>query len=344
MSSILLERIEGHRREWYAAVLLVAIVSPAVFASLGYNYYIGLLILICVYGLLALSMDVMLGFLGHLNLGQHGFMIVGAYAVGISVVKGGVSVWAGIAIAAVATAIVGAAVGYPSFRVRGHYFAIVTLGFGEIIRLIATNWVSVTRGPSGLGVIPNPAIGGYRLASNIEFYYVALALLVSAYWMLHTIINSRVGRAFIAIREDEVLAESMGVRALDYKMVGIIISGFIAGIGGGLYAITTTYISPLDFLVIRMAEILTMVLVGGTGYLAGPVIGAVIFIPLLEFLREFGQARLGVFGLALLVIIIVAPNGLMGLLDTPEDVKLRVLAINRRVRDRLRSTVSYLSS
>lgn len=342
MSTIVLEHIRDRSREWYVAVLAVAVVLPAIMWVLGYNYWIGLLILVCVFGLLALSMDVMLGFLGHLNLGQHGFMVVGAYAVGVAVVKGGISIWVAIAIAAVATAVVGAAVGYPSFRVRGHYFAIVTLGFGEIIRLIATNWVEVTEGPSGLGVIPNPAVGSYRLESNLEFYYVALAFLIATYWGLHKLINSRVGRAFIAIREDEVLAESMGVRAIDYKMTGITIAGFVAGIGGGLYAITTSYIAPLDFLVIRMAEILTMVLVGGTGYLAGPVIGSAIFIPLLEFLRRFGQARLGAFGIALLLIIIFAPNGIMGLLDEPEEVKLRLRAVNRSIRERIRSTVSLL--
>lgn len=342
--SFLLDRIEEHRRAWYAGVLLTVVVAPAVMSWLGFNYYVGLFVLIGIFGLLALSMDVMLGWLGHLNLGQHGFMIVGAYGVGIVVVKGGFGVWAGLAVAAIGTALVGLAVGIPSFRVKGHYFAIVTLGFGEIIRLIATNWVSLTEGPSGLGSIPNPAIAGFRFESNIEFYYVVLALTVLVYVGLQKLYDSRVGRAFVAIREDEVLAESMGVRAMDYKLLGIAISGFVAGIGGGLYAITSTFISPLDFFVVRMAEILTMVLVGGAGFLAGPVIGAAIFIPLLEFLREFGQARLGVFGIALILIIIFAPNGVMGLLDEPEEVKLRLKAANRSINDRARNLIAAIRS
>lgn len=342
--SFLLDRIEEHRREWYVGVLLVAVVAPAVMFWLGFNYYVGLFILIGIFGLLALSMDVMLGWLGHLNLGQHGFMIVGAYGVGIVVVKGGFGVWAGLAVAAFGTALVGLAVGIPSFRVKGHYFAIVTLGFGEIIRLIATNWVSLTEGPSGLGTIPNPAIGGFHFESNLEFYYVVLAFTLVMYAGLWKLYNSRVGRAFVAIREDEVLAESMGVRAMDYKLLGITVSGFVAGIGGGLYAISSTFISPLDFLVIRMAEILTMVLVGGTGYLAGPIIGAAIFIPLLEFLREFGQARLGAFGIALILIIVFAPNGVMGLLDEPEEVKLRIKAANRSMQHRARDLIGAIRS
>lgn len=340
--SILLDRIEGFRRKWYALMLLVAVVVPFAFDLMGFNYYLHLFILIGVFSLMALSMDVMLGWLGHLNLGQHGLMIVGAYGAGVAVVKGGFSVWTGIAVGAIATALIGFAIGYPAFRVKGHYFAIVTLGFGEILRQIALNWIELTEGPSGLGVIPNPAIGSFRFQSNLEFYYVVLAFTVACYAGLWKLYNSRLGRAFVAIREDEVLAESMGLRAIDYKMLGITISGFIGGIGGALYAIESSYISPLDFVALRMAEILTMVLVGGAGFLAGPVLGGAIFIPLLEFLREFGRARLGVFGIALIFIIVFAPNGIMGLLDEPEDVKLRLKAVNRSMRTRIENFVTAL--
>jgi branched-chain amino acid transport system permease protein len=217
-----------------------------------------------------------------------------------------------LAIAMVAGLILGA----PTLRLRGDYLAIVTLGFGEIVRITANNLGSVTNAGLGVQSIPHPAIPGYSFAlNNPPYYYLLLAIIVVWLLLIRRLNHSRVGRAWAAIREDEVAAASMGVATIKMKLMAFAIGAAVASLGGVIYAAQVSFISPDTFSLFNVAFgsviILSMVVLGGMGGIAGPILGAAMIIFLPEYFRVLQDARLLVFGLALVVIMVLRPQGLI---------------------------------
>lgn len=322
-----------------ALTLLGAIVAPFLLAN---SYQINVLVLVLLFVLLVLSLDLLLGYTGYLSLAHHGLWAIGAYTTGLLTVKAGLGVWPAILLATLFTGVFGAALAVPAFRVRGHYFALATLAIGELIRIVINNWVSLTEGPFGLTGIPSPALPVVgTLDSRIEFYYTTLVIVVLVILGFLRLLRSPFGRCLRTIREDEELAEAQGLHLMHYKVTAFAISAGIAGMSGALFAHYQHVIGPDNFEIQYMAEMLVMVIVGGSGVIAGLVVGPLIFIPLPELLRALNQlggesgavealsqSRLIVFGLLLIVIVVKAPDGLAGRAKTALERRANAVTSN----------------
>ncbi len=267
-------------------------------------YYYNLLILIGINIILALGLNLITGYTGQLSLGHAAFMSVGGYASGILTVKTGIPFLPALVIGALVAAALGFLVGLPTLRLRGDYLAIATLGFGEILRVTFLN-LEITGGPFGLR--------GLAKETNGLIVFIATVIALVVIWSL---INSRVGRAMIAIREDEVAAEAMGINTTRYKVLAFVVGAFFAGIAGGLYAHWFRYLNPASFGFMKSIEILCMVVLGGLGSTTGAVVGAATLTYAPEFLRSFfpviSEYRMLFYGALLVVLMLLRPQGIMG--------------------------------
>jgi branched-chain amino acid transport system permease protein len=260
-------------------------------------------------------MGLVLGFIGEINFGQAAFVAIAAYASSLLRLKLGFSFWAAAPVALALVVGLAALVGLITLRLRGPFFALVTLGFGEIVRLIITNWQDLTNGPLGLRPIAPPEpLFGLRFDSKIGFYYLVFATLCVSLLALSRLIRARSGRMMIAVREDEVLAGFVGIAVLRHKVIGLCFSALVAGMGGLLIGPFLTLLAPGQFDLFASVDMVVMVVVGGVGTLAGPLIGAVflVFMPeALSFARELRPVMMG--GL-LIIVTIFLPGGVIGLL------------------------------
>jgi branched-chain amino acid transport system permease protein len=267
------------------------------------NYYFQILTVIMINSILAVSLNLVSGYTGQLSLGHATFMGLGAYAATLLTLKLHLPFLASIILGATVAAFFGFVIGVPTLRLKGDYLAIATLGFGEIMKNILLN-LKITGGPMGLRGIPK--------VTNI---YVATATLLLVIFSLNRIMNSRVGKSFIAIREDELAAEAMGINTTRFKILAFIIGAFYAGLAGGLYAFLFRYINPKDFGFMKSIEILCMVVLGGMGNTYGAVLGALMITVLPELLRSvspvIAQYRMVLYGLLLVIMMIVKPQGII---------------------------------
>ncbi|WWV69928.1 leucine/isoleucine/valine transporter permease subunit [Sporomusa ovata DSM 2662] len=210
------------------------------------------------------------------------------------------------------TGIFGLFLGIPALRLRGDYLAIVTLGFGEIVRLVFVNWKAVTRGPAGLPSIPAPEIVGFTLNGRTAFYYMALILTVFTVFFMVKLINSGVGMAMQTVKNDEIAAEAIGIQPRKYKLLAFVISSVFAGIIGCFYASYLSYVSPTAFVYNTSMTILTMVVLGGLGSIVGSILGATILTILPEMLRFLSDYRMLIFGALMVFMMIYKPEGFWG--------------------------------
>jgi len=301
---------------WLAAFAVLAALQASLRDLIG-AYYYQIVILVGINIILAVSLNLINGFTGQFSMGHAGFYAVGAYTSASVVYYGEASILAvtsflpavaqnavmlllGLLAAGLVAAIAGLAVGIPSLRLRGDYLAMVTLGFGEIIRVLILN-INAIGGSRGFSGIPQ--------LSN--FFWVYLAVLVTVV-TVHNLVNSSYGRAFIAIRDDEVAAEAMGVDTTRFKVLSFVISSMFAGIAGSLFGHFTMYLHPNSFLFITSFYLIIMIVVGGLGSTEGAIAGAVLITVSLEAFREFGAFRLVNFSILLVLIMIYRPQGLLG--------------------------------
>ena len=257
--------------------------------------------------LLAVSLNVATGYLGQLPLGHAGFMAVGGYAAAIlwkAMPKNTGAMLLGLLLGGLAAAVFGIAIGIPALRLRGDYLAIITLGFGEIIRVLIINLPSITGGTPGLMSIPK----------HSTFLVVYATVIVSCV-LIHTLMKSRHGRAILAIRENEIAAEASGVNTTFYKVLAFTVSAFFAGVAGALYAGYTGILTPGNFTFMTSVNILVMVVLGGLGSMAGSIIAAAILTALPLALQSFSKYRMVIYALLLIVVMIFKPSGLLGRYD-----------------------------
>jgi branched-chain amino acid transport system permease protein len=296
----------------------------------------GTLSRVALFILFALGLNVVVGFAGLLDLGYVAFWAIGAYTAALltgagkyslGIKEGTVSLadkptwepwmWLILFAALAAAVIAGVILGSPTLRLRGDYLAIVTLGFGEIIRIVANNLDNITGGPRGVRSIPHPQIhiAGVDLEwgtlVDVKYYYLLLVLVVLWMVAIYLLDNSRIGRAWVAIREDEVAAASMGVPVTRMKLTAFAIGACTAGVGGVIYAEQVNFINPPTFDILNSIFILCIVVVGGMGSIAGSVVGAGAIILIPEIFREFEDYRFFVFGVALVLLMIFRPQGLL---------------------------------
>ena len=255
-----------------------------------------------------------LGLAGQLVLGYVAFYAVGAYAYGLLYQFFGWGFWACLPVGGVMAVLFGLALGFPVLRLRGDYLAIVTLGFGEIVRLGLQNWTSLTGGPRGISEIPRPGFFGMEMDINTSttyVYYLVLAAVVITIIVISRLKNSRVGLALQALREDEIAGEAMGIDITRVKLSAFALGSCWAGFAGVIFAAKTTYINPSSFTFMESAMILSMVVLGGMGSIAGVAIAAMILILAPEYLRAFSEYRMLIFGAIMVIMMIFRPQGLI---------------------------------
>ena len=297
----------------------IGLVALAVAAPLFVpnDYVMGVMTRICLYALLALGLNIVVGFAGLLDLGYVAFFGIGSYTYAFLA-----SPHFGLhlpfvlvmPIIVAVTATAGILIGAPTLRLRGDYLAIVTLGFGEITYILLVNLdrpVDITGGPSGLISIDPPSFAGFVATNNSQYYYLFLATLLLVLVASARLRDSRIGWAWQAIREDELAAQAMGINTTIAKLQAFAIGAAFAGVGGGLLASWQHSVFPANFLFQESINILAMVILGGVGSLLGVIMGATIIVALPKIFREFALYRLLVFGLMLMVLMIFRPQGLL---------------------------------
>jgi branched-chain amino acid transport system permease protein len=301
-----------------AVLILAAIVAvTAVPLAHGNQYYLQILANVGINIILVLGLNIITGLAGQLSLCQGAFFGIGAYACALLVMRAGLSFWLALPLSALGAAVVALLISIPALRLRGHYLAMLTLAFAVIVAQVLTNWVSLTRGPSGLINIPWPdpinlGVASITIASRDSYYafiVLAVAVMTAFAWAIQ---HSRLGMSLTAIREDEVAADIMGINTRLCKMLAFGLSGFFGAIAGGLYAHYAKILTPEEFGILQSVNILLMLVIGGAGSVAGAITGAAVFTVLPEALRVFVDYRMIVFGTLLVIVIIYFPNGIAG--------------------------------
>ena len=285
-------------------LILMGLMSANVINS----YYKGIITLALINIILAVSLNLIVGFTGQLCLGHAGFMSIGAYVSAVITQRLGMPFIVSIFIAAIIACIFAALIGYPTLKLTGDYFAITTLAFCEIIRIIIMN-IDAVGGARGFTGIPKET--NFTLA----FLFMVITVIV-----IYNIIHSSQGRAMLSVRENEIAAESMGINAFKYKMIAFIIGAFFAGLAGGLYAHYMGYIQPASFDFNKSIDYLTFVVFGGMGSLSGSIIATIVLTFLPELLRGLGEFRMLIYPLALIILMIFRPQGLLG----DKEVSLKI--------------------
>lgn len=302
------------------AVFLLLIVTFPLFIKNQYILRLGTLCLM--YASLAMSLNLMSGFMGQSSLGHTAFMGIGAYTSTLLSEYFELPFLVTLLCAIIMSGLFGLLMGIPALRLSGSHLAIVTMGFCEVARLVELNWVSLTRGPMGITGIARPVIFGYTVKSNSAYYYLCLILLIITYFLLSNLITSPFGRSLLAIREDAIAAEAMGVNLIKYKVLAFSVSAAIAGMMGSFYAHYMRYIDPSAFTFDHSTQIISMVILGGSGSLPGSLIGAIIMTIIPEALRDFSYARMMVYGLVLSLVIIFRPGGICGTKNLAQLLKI----------------------
>ena len=299
---------------WIYLVFIALLIALPWITTGRYGIYLATMVAIFV--ILVMSLNLVVGFTGQISLAHGAFYGIGAYICGILQVRGILPFWPALVVAIIVTGILGILVGIPMLRTRGPYFAIGTMCLGIIVSLVLLNWQSLTGGTS-LGGIRGPGkieIGGWVIdfLSSKTYYHLVLIFAALSIFVVYRLIHSRVGRAFMAIREEEELAESIGVNSMKFKVLSFGIGALLAALAGGLYAGYMGAIDP-DIASVGMSfNLLVMVLVGGSGTMAGAVVGPILLWMLPEWLQAAQQYRPLIFGFILLLIIIFMPRGIVG--------------------------------
>ena len=292
------------------AISVFALVFPFIFSM----YQTNIMITGLIYVMLGLGLNIVVGLAGLLDLGYVAFYAVGAYSYALLNHHFGIGFWAALPIGAGVGVLFGILLGFPVLRLRGDYLAIVTLGFGEIIRLILENWNAFSFGPSGIANIPRPSLFGLHLSlqnATIYLYYLMILLVLFTIFVVNRLQDSRIGRAWIALREDEVACEAMGVDRRKTKLTAFALGATWAGMAGVIFAAKTTFINPASFTIWESIIILCIVVLGGMGSIIGVILGAFVLILLPEYLRAFSEYRMLIFGGMLVLMMVFRPGGIV---------------------------------
>ena len=305
------------QRFWYGLLALALVIAPFALP----NYLLSQMVFIFIYSIVGLGLMLLAGYTGQMSIGHAAFMAVGAYTQA-ALVGAGWPFLLALGSATLAAMVAGIVVGVPALRLKGIYLSIATLAFGFIIEEVITRWEHVTGGSAGLRVAP-PEILGVSLRSGQAFYGLCLAVLLLALWLTLNLLRSPAGRAFVAIRDSEISAQSMGIRLARFKTMSFALSAGFAGVGGALYAHKISFLSPEQFTVAQSIELLMMIVIGGLGSIHGVFFGAVFMIvlpQLISLVKDLLPAAIAgsaglqplIFGLVLLAFLLLEPLGLYG--------------------------------
>jgi len=331
------------------SLLLFVFMLVFPFTPLSTRYSMDVAIMVLTYVVLAWGLNITVGFAGLLDLGYVAFYALGAYSYALLAQSIGIGFWTALPVAGIIAAIAGFLLGFPVLRLRGDYFAIVTLGFGEIVRLVLTNWTTLTNGPNGISGIPRPTLFGLEFARDAsegrkafhEFFGIAFDPMQRVMFLYYIILTLAfvvgvfsvrlrrlpIGRAWEAFREDEIACAALGINRTRIKLAAYSLGAMVAGLAGAFFAARQGFISPESFTFQESATILAIVILGGVGNPLGIVLAAVFIIGLPELFRELEQYRMLAFGAGMMLIMVWRPGGLMAV----REPTVRLRAIENKV-------------
>jgi branched-chain amino acid transport system permease protein len=308
-----IQRVREEQRLYIPLLILLSVFGvsfPFIFSA----YQVNIMTTALMYVVLGLGLNIVVGLAGLLDLGYVAFYAVGAYTYGLLNHHFSLGFWAVLPAGAFMGALFGILLGFPVLRLRGDYLAIVTLGFGEIIRLVLENWNAFSFGPSGIANISRPSFFGTQFSlqnATIYIYFLMIALALLTVFVVNRLQNSRIGRAWVALREDEIACQAMGIDKTKTKLSAFALGATWAGMMGVVFAAKTTFINPASFTFLESAIILSIVVLGGMGSIAGVITGAFVLVLLPEYLRAFSDYRMLLFGAILVVMMVFRPQGLI---------------------------------
>jgi branched-chain amino acid transport system permease protein len=283
--------------------------------ALSSPYYLSILVFVALHGLIAVGLSLLMGYAGQISLGHAAFYGMGAYASAILTTRAQISPALSALLACLLTAAVAYLIGLPTLRLRGHYLAMATLGFGEIVYVVMTAWIGLTGGPSGIGNIHRLSFLGFVFDTDLKVYYLSWAVLLAALLCSLHLIHSRVGRALRAIHSSETAAACLGIDIARYKVAVFVLSAVYASLAGSLYAHFVTFVSPESFGISFSILVVTMTVLGGRMSVWGALLGAAILTLLPETLRAFKDYDILAYGAILLLAMVFLPRGLFGALE-----------------------------
>jgi len=310
----------------FSAFCLAVLVTPLLLRG---NYLLNVFVFIGINTMLAVALNLLLGFAGQISLGHAAFFGLGAYVSGILTTRYAIDPWMAMVAAALCVGVIAFVIGFPILKLKGHYLAMATLGFGIIVYIIFNETVDWTGGPSGMSGIPNLSLGPVIFDNDTANYYLIWAFTLLTMLLSINLSNSRIGRALRAIHDSEVAARVMGVNARLLKVQIFTVSALISALAGSLYAHTMTFIAPASFGFNFSVELVTMVIIGGLGSIYGSFLGAAILTLLPEFLRVFHDFDIVIYGLLLIVMTMFMPGGLIGGIEALAAA-IKTTAIKRR--------------
>jgi branched-chain amino acid transport system permease protein len=303
-----------HDPKLYRPTLIVLSIVALAFPWVLDVYQANIMVLALIFVVLGLGLNITVGLAGLLDLGYVAFFAVGAYSYGIINQNFDLGFWACLPVGGILGAFFGVVLGFPILRLRGDYLAIVTLGFGSIAKIVIENWEELTNGAKGIANIPRPGLFGMEMsidAATTYTYYLMLLMVLFTIFVTNRLKDSRVGRAWMALREDEIACVAMGVDMARTKLSAYAFGAFWAGAVGVIFAARNTYINPNSFTFMESAIVLSIVVLGGMGSIVGVIIAALVLILLPEYLRAFADYRMLIFGAVMVLMMIFRPQGLI---------------------------------
>jgi branched-chain amino acid transport system permease protein len=308
-----LQRVVSERRLSLPALAIVFGIA-VIFPLVSSTYQTNIMTTALMYVVLGLGLNIVVGQAGLLNLGYVAFYAAGAYTYALLYYHFGVGFWLALPLGAFAATILGILLALPVLRLQGDYLAIVTLGFGEITRLVLENWNEFSFGPSGISGIPRPGLFGIEMDmhdATVYLYFLMILLCIITIFVVNRLQDSRIGRALLALREDEIACQAMGINKTMVKLTAFALGSTWAGLVGVIFAAKTTFVNPASFTFLESAMILSIVVLGGTGSIIGIIIGALLLILLPEYLRAFSDYRMLLFGIIMVIMMIFRPQGIV---------------------------------
>lgn len=316
-----------HRlRAIFAPTLLLAMVFVP-FTGNSYTQYIINLVLVNV--IAGIGLNLLLGYAGQFAFASAALMGIGAYVTGLLGARFGISFWICLPLSGIVAAAIGAAAALPAMRMSRVYLALVTFAFAELIVWVLLNWKIVTFGSDGV-TVPAPTFFGWKIRGDKSVFYLVLVCTVVMYWLAHRIVQSPIGRAFVALGENELVAQSNGINIARTKTIAFALSAFYAGVAGSLYAVTLGFIVPQSFGLSQLIVQFSIVALGGLMSLFGAVIGALLLTALPELLRELQSVQEMIYGVVLVAVVIFMPKGIAGALKTMGILPRELLVRNWR--------------
>jgi len=309
----ILQRLVSEKKLSIPALGIVAVIA-VFFPFVSSTYQTNIMTTALMYIVLGLGLNIVVGQAGLLNLGYVAFYAAGAYTYALLYHHFGVGFWLALPLGALAATILGVLLALPVLRLQGDYLAIVTLGFGEITRLVLENWNEFSFGPSGISGIPRPGLFGMEMGmhdATVYLYFLMILLCIITIFVVNRLQDSRIGRALLALREDEIACQAMGIDKTRVKLTAFALGSTWAGLVGVIFAAKTTFVNPASFTFLESAMILSIVVLGGTGSIIGIIIGALVLMLLPEYLRAFSDYRMLLFGSIMVIMMIFRPQGIV---------------------------------